>query len=47
VPVQIDARVPGFESWWDVPIAEVSEEPGVRKARSDYLVSRVKQRAFV
>jgi 3D-(3,5/4)-trihydroxycyclohexane-1,2-dione acylhydrolase (decyclizing) len=47
VPVQIDARVPGFESWWDVPIAEVSEELGVQKARSDYLRSRVKQRAFV
>jgi 3D-(3,5/4)-trihydroxycyclohexane-1,2-dione acylhydrolase (decyclizing) len=26
--------VPGYESWWDVPIAEVSEQPAVRSARS-------------
>ena len=26
-------RVPGYESWWDVPIAEVSDLDSVRKAR--------------
>ena len=26
--------VPGYESWWDVPVAEVSEQPAVRSARS-------------
>ena len=26
--------VPGYESWWDVPVAEVSEQADVRKARS-------------
>jgi 3D-(3,5/4)-trihydroxycyclohexane-1,2-dione acylhydrolase (decyclizing) len=26
--------VPGYESWWDVPIAEVSEQPAVQSARS-------------
>ena len=46
VPVQIEARVPGFESWWDVPIAEVSGEPGVQRARADYLTSRARQRFF-
>lgn len=25
--------VPGYESWWDVPVAEVSEQPEVRAAR--------------
>ena len=25
--------VPGYESWWDVPVAEVSEQPAVRSAR--------------
>ncbi len=26
-------RVPGYESWWNVPVAEVSEMPAVRAAR--------------
>ncbi len=26
--------VPGYESWWDVPVAEVSEEDAVRAARA-------------
>ena len=46
VPVEIEARVPGFESWWDVPIAEVSDEPGVQKARADYLRTKGRQRFF-
>ena len=25
--------VPGYESWWDVPVAEVSDQPDVRAAR--------------
>src|SRR5688572_5256147 len=25
--------VPGYESWWDVPVAEISEQPAVRSAR--------------
>lgn len=36
VPVNLRERVPGFESWWDVPIAEVSEQPGVQAARQNY-----------
>jgi 3D-(3,5/4)-trihydroxycyclohexane-1,2-dione acylhydrolase (decyclizing) len=47
VPVQIDAQVPGFESWWDVPIAEVSNEPGVQKAHADYLRDRGRQKVFI
>ena len=36
VPVQKDARVPGFESWWEVPVAEVSSQPGVQEALAQY-----------
>ena len=37
VPVNRDKRVPGFESWWDVPVAEVSTVPGVVEAREGYV----------
>ncbi len=36
VPVNLRERVPGFESWWDVPIAAVSEQSGVQAARQEY-----------
>jgi 3D-(3,5/4)-trihydroxycyclohexane-1,2-dione acylhydrolase (decyclizing) len=39
-------RVPGYESWWDVPIAEVSELESVRAARTNYVEARKKQRMF-
>ncbi len=29
-------RVPGYESWWDVPVAEVSDSESVRQARAAY-----------
>lgn len=41
-----DQRVPGYESWWDVPIAEVSEVESVRAAREKYVKARAKQRVF-
>ncbi|HKG26060.1 MAG TPA: 3D-(3,5/4)-trihydroxycyclohexane-1,2-dione acylhydrolase (decyclizing) [Thermomicrobiales bacterium] len=44
VPIQKDARVPGFESWWDVPVAEVSGEDGVQAAHSAYEQARARQR---
>jgi 3D-(3,5/4)-trihydroxycyclohexane-1,2-dione acylhydrolase (decyclizing) len=28
--------VPGCESWWDVPVAEVSEQPAVQAARQEW-----------
>ena len=28
--------VPGYESWWDVPVAEVSEMDGVKQARKEW-----------
>ncbi len=39
-------RVPGYESWWDVPIAEVSEVETVRAARTKYVEARKKERVF-
>lgn len=39
--------VGSYESWWDVPVAEVSEMPAVRQARANYERSRVKQRPFL
>ena len=33
IPVDIEQRVGGYESWWDVPIAEVSTIEAVQKAR--------------
>jgi 3D-(3,5/4)-trihydroxycyclohexane-1,2-dione acylhydrolase (decyclizing) len=39
-------RVPGYESWWDVPIAEVSESKTVQKSRTKYVEARKKQRVF-
>ena len=39
-------RVPGYESWWDVAIAEVSEAESVQQARAKYVEARKKQRVF-
>jgi 3D-(3,5/4)-trihydroxycyclohexane-1,2-dione acylhydrolase (decyclizing) len=39
-------RVPGYEAWWDVPIAEVSEMDAVQKARRSYEKARQRERYF-
>ena len=31
-----EARVPSYESWWDVPVAEVSSIDSVSEARAEY-----------
>jgi len=36
--------VPGYESWWDVAVAEVSEMDGVRQARARYEEARKMER---
>jgi len=46
VETAIGERVPGYESWWDVPVAEVSEIDAVKQARTDYEKARVKERYF-
>jgi len=42
-----ELRVPNYESWWDVAVAEVSESEGVRKARHEYQEARKKERYFL
>jgi 3D-(3,5/4)-trihydroxycyclohexane-1,2-dione acylhydrolase (decyclizing) len=39
--------VPSYESWWDVPVAEVSEEDGVRAAREAYDRDHEHQRQYL
>ncbi|NWG13017.1 MAG: 3D-(3,5/4)-trihydroxycyclohexane-1,2-dione acylhydrolase (decyclizing), partial [Acidobacteria bacterium] len=39
--------VPGYESWWDVPVAEVSEMPSVQEARKGWEEMRAKERYFL
>lgn len=46
VETSYEDRVPGYESWWDVPIAEVSERESVRAARKKYEEERKRERLF-
>ena len=46
VETSYDQRVPGYESWWDVPIAEVSGRESVKAARQKYEEARKKERFF-
>ena len=49
VHVEVDryAGVPSYEGWWDVPVAEVSDDPAVRAAREEYERAREEQRLYV
>lgn len=46
VETDYDDRVPGYDSWWDVAIAEVSESESVQQARARYLEGKKKERYF-
>jgi len=46
IEVDRNVRVPGYESWWDVPVAEVSEMEIVRSARSAYEKGVKRERHF-
>jgi len=39
-----EARVGGYESWWDVPVAEVSKQPAVQEARKAFESAKKKER---
>ena len=39
--------VPGYDSWWDVPVAEVSEMPEVQARRREWEQQRAKERLFL
>jgi 3D-(3,5/4)-trihydroxycyclohexane-1,2-dione acylhydrolase (decyclizing) len=41
------AGVPAFDSWWDVPVAEVSDEDDVQAAREAYEQARRAQRTYL
>jgi 3D-(3,5/4)-trihydroxycyclohexane-1,2-dione acylhydrolase (decyclizing) len=49
VHIEVDryAGVPGYEGWWDVPVAEVSDDDAVRAARAEYERARGAQRQYV
>ncbi len=47
VPVDRKRRVESYESWWDVPVAEVSEVEAVRQARAAYERARQSERHFL
>ena len=49
IVVEVDRyeSVPGYESWWDVPIAEVSDLPAVEKVRVEYETARGGERRFL
>ena len=38
--------LPGYDSWWDVPVAEVSDMPSVQAARAEWETMRAKERTF-
>jgi len=39
--------VPSYDAWWDVPVAEVSEQDSVRRARASYEEARRRQRTHL
>jgi 3D-(3,5/4)-trihydroxycyclohexane-1,2-dione acylhydrolase (decyclizing) len=44
VETQPGVGVPGYESWWDVAVAEVSQLEEVRQARARYIQERKQER---
>ena len=47
IPVDREQRVGGYESWWDVPIAEVSTIEAVQDARAEYVKARKAERSYL
>ena len=47
VETDTSAAVPGYESWWDVAVAEVSELESVRAARAHYEEARKRERHYL
>ena len=42
-----EKRAPGYESWWDVPIAQVSETNSVQSARKEFERAVKNERYFL
>ena len=47
IETALEKRAPGYESWWDVPIAEVSQSPSVNAARKEFERAAKKERFFL
>ncbi len=47
VPVDPESRMPGMGTWWDVPVAEVSELEKTRKTRELYEAATKNQRPII
>jgi 3D-(3,5/4)-trihydroxycyclohexane-1,2-dione acylhydrolase (decyclizing) len=47
VETELEVRVPGYDSWWDVAVAETSTMNDVKKARKDYEKALKKERYFL
>jgi 3D-(3,5/4)-trihydroxycyclohexane-1,2-dione acylhydrolase (decyclizing) len=49
IHIEVDryASVPSYESWWEVPVAEVSEPASVRDARRAHEKAKAKQRRYL
>jgi 3D-(3,5/4)-trihydroxycyclohexane-1,2-dione acylhydrolase (decyclizing) len=47
VPAERYEAVPSYDSWWDVPVAEVAESESVRSARAAYDEARLAARAHL
>jgi 3D-(3,5/4)-trihydroxycyclohexane-1,2-dione acylhydrolase (decyclizing) len=47
IEVDREQRVPIYESWWDVPVAEVSEIESVQQAREEYEAKKRLERYFL
>lgn len=49
IVIEVDRRqrVGGYESWWDVAVAEVSENPDVQRARAEYVEQKKRERHYL
>ncbi|MGH9396706.1 MAG: 3D-(3,5/4)-trihydroxycyclohexane-1,2-dione acylhydrolase (decyclizing) [Terriglobia bacterium] len=47
IEVDNNVHVPGYESWWDVPVAEVAGVESVRAARKTYETAKLKERYYL
>ena len=49
ITIEVDRaqRVPAYGSWWDVPVAEVSDMESVQRAREGYEIARRLERRFL
>jgi len=47
IETSAEKRAPGYESWWDVPIAEVSNMASVRQARRRFEAAVKKEKFFL